>query len=100
MIKKIASVFSILILLSFLASANSRANFKAATFLTGQVYGDTVALSRTDKISTKKGEKYDEAKDPALRKGTENWEQPQGNFWIVPVAVVGLVFAILFFSKE
>lgn len=36
--------------------------------------GDNFTLFRSNTVSTKRGEKYDEAKDPALRKGTENYE--------------------------
>jgi hypothetical protein len=51
-------------------------------------------------ILTKQGVAYDEAKDPALRKGTENWEEPQGSFFIIPAVIVGVIFVILFFNRE
>jgi hypothetical protein len=57
-------------------------------------------LSPVNKIAMKKGEKYDESKDPAIRKGTENWEQSQGGFWVIPVTVVALIFAVLFFNRD
>jgi hypothetical protein len=43
---------------------------------------------------------YDEAKDATLRRGTENWEQSQSSFFVVPgifLSVVGLAF---FFSRK
>lgn len=51
-------------------------------------------------MSTKRGEKYGEAKDPALRKGTENRAEPRGSYFIIPAVVVGLIFVILLFNRE
>jgi hypothetical protein len=101
--KQMLSTITIILLLSalpcFQASANSGFRFNT-DFFSGLDSGDSLTLSRTNTISTKKGEKYDESKDPALRRGTENWEQPQGSFWVIPAAVVGVILLILFFNKE
>jgi hypothetical protein len=51
-------------------------------------------------IQIKGGEPYDEKKDPALRKGTENWEEPQGSFFVIPAVVVGLIVIVLFFNRK
>ena len=59
-----------------------------------------LTLSPANIISTKAGEKYDESKDPALRKGTENWEQPQSSFFAVPALVIGVIGLVLFFNRE
>jgi hypothetical protein len=57
-------------------------------------------INNLDGIQVKRSESYNENKDPALRKGTENWEQPQSNFWVIPAMVVGLVLIIVFFTRE
>jgi hypothetical protein len=102
--KPILSSLLIIVLLStlpcFQASANSGPHFNASALFSGFDYGDSLNLSRTNTISTKRDEKYNESKDPALRKGTENWEQPQGSFWAIPAAVLGLILIIMFFNKE
>jgi hypothetical protein len=63
-------------------------------------YGNNFTLSRMNTISTKRGGKYDEAKDPALRKGIENWEEPQGSYFAIPAAVVGIIGIFLFFNRD
>lgn len=40
------------------------------------------------------------AKDSALRRGTENWEQPQSDFFVVPGLILGLVAIILFYKRD
>jgi hypothetical protein len=45
-------------------------------------------------------ESYDASKDPALRRGTENWEQSQAGFFIIPGAVIGIVALLLFLNRE
>jgi hypothetical protein len=103
--KPILSSLLIIALLSalpcFQASANSGPHFNASALFSGFDYGDSLTLSHTNTpISTKRDEKYDESKDPALRKGTENWEQPQGSFWAIPAAVVGLILIIMFLTRN
>lgn len=51
-------------------------------------------------IQVKRDEPYDEKKDPALRKGTENEEQPQSSFFAVPGLIVGIALVFLFFNRE
>lgn len=98
--KKIMTTLSFVILfngtLSIPASAIESSAIQSAEF----IFGDSFSLFRSNMISTKRSEKYDEAKDPALRKGTENWEEPQGSFFAVPAAVVGVIVLILFFNRK
>lgn len=54
----------------------------------------------TGAIQSKRGEPYDEKKDPALRRGTENTEQPQSSFFAIPALVIGILLAFLFFNKD
>ncbi|CAG7857377.1 hypothetical protein MCAMS1_02174 [biofilm metagenome] len=51
-------------------------------------------------IQIKQNEPYDEKKDPALRKGTENEEMPQGSFFAVPGFIIGIALVFLFFNRE
>jgi hypothetical protein len=51
-------------------------------------------------LLVKNGVPYDEAKDPALRKGTENWEESQWSFYIVPALIVGIFALVLFFKRK
>jgi len=43
---------------------------------------------------------YDESKDPTLRRGTENWEEPQNSFFIVPAVIVAGIALALFFNRK
>jgi len=54
----------------------------------------------TGSLHIKSGHNYDQTKDPALRKGTENWEQPQGSYFIIPGAVIGIIGLFLFFNRN
>jgi hypothetical protein len=61
---------------------------------------DNLMTAKSRPISVKKDGGYDESKDPALRKGTENWEEPQGSFFVIPALVLALIAIVLFFSKK
>jgi len=41
-----------------------------------------------------------EAKDPAVRKGTENWEESQTSFFIVPAVAIGIIALFLIFNRN
>ncbi|MEY3190805.1 MAG: hypothetical protein RIS10_922 [Pseudomonadota bacterium] len=43
---------------------------------------------------------YDESKDATLRRGTENWEQSQSSFFVVPGIFLSVVGLALFFSRK
>ncbi len=104
MSKKMASILSMIVLLggmpSFQVSANEISNFQVSDFFPNLSYGDNITLTRSDTISTKRGGGYDESNDPALRKGTENWEEPQGSFFIIPAVVIGLIVIVLFSNRK
>lgn len=53
-----------------------------------------------DGFQVKKGEPYDEKKDPALRRGTENWEQSQGGYFVIPGVLVGIIGLFLYFNRD
>jgi hypothetical protein len=104
MIKQVLSSLSVIILLicalSHQVSANTSCNFKVSDLFAGLSYGDNITLTRSDMITTKKMGGYNETNDPALRKGTENWEEPQGSFFIIPAVVIGLIVIVLFFNRK
>lgn len=43
---------------------------------------------------------YTEFKDSAERRGTENWEEPQGSFFVVPGVILGIIALALFFNRN
>lgn len=51
-------------------------------------------------LNIKSGQPYDETKDPALRRGTENWEQSQQSFFIIPGIVFGIIAVFLLFNRN
>jgi hypothetical protein len=38
--------------------------------------------------------------DSSTRTGTENWEQPQGSFFVVPALIFGIFAIILYFNRD
>lgn len=79
-------------------SANSSIDFSALNF-TGGIDFDS-KLNWPQPFTVKKAEPYDEAKDPFLRKGTENVEESQASFFVIPAFVVGIIALFLFFNRE
>ena len=104
MLKKTFKSLIFIILLSITASikvsANNLSNLITPKLLTEISDGNNFTFSQTNTISVKSGGKYDETKDPALRSGTENWEEPQGSFFAIPAAVVGIILIFLFFNRD
>ena len=104
MSKKIFKPFVLAMLIAYASQAGAFANdfpdLKTPDFLSGITYGENFSFFQANTLSTKRGEQYDEAKDPALRKGTENWEEPQGSYFAIPALVIGVMAAILFFNRD
>lgn len=102
MIKQLISTLSIILLLGSApvtgVSANSNIDFRALNF-TGGIGFDS-KLNWLQPFTVKKGESYDEAKDPFLRKGTENVEESQISFFVIPAVVVGIILLFLLFNRE
>jgi hypothetical protein len=102
MIKKLISTLNIILLLGSTTisgvSADSNIAFRALD-LTGGIGFDS-QLTEPQQFAVKNGGSYNEAKDPALRRGTENWEEPQGSFFAIPAVVVGIIALFLFFNRE
>lgn len=104
MITKILRVLSLLILFNGLLPAVATAKEAAASlgYRLIETGFNPVLTEFWDAraISVKRGQPYDESKDPALRKGTENWEQEQGSFFAIPALVLGIVGVFLFFNRK
>ena len=94
--------FSFVLLFVFLLGLYSFP-FKAAESagLDSPVYMDDMLLvDPMPQFLIKREKPYDEAKDPALRKGTENWEQPQSSFFLVPGVIAAIIALALFFNRD
>jgi hypothetical protein len=100
MTKQLILTLSIILLLGSApitgGSANSNINFSALNFTSGF----DSKLNWPQPFTVKKGTPYDEAKDPFLRKGTENVEESQVSFFVIPAVVVGIILLFLFFNRE
>lgn len=102
MAKQFISTLSIILLLGSTpmtgVSANSNIDFSTLNFTSG--IGFDSKLNWPQLFTVKKGGPYDEAKDPFLRKGTENVEESQISFFVIPAVVVGIILLFLFFNRE
>ena len=102
MTKQLISTLSIILLLGNASmtgvSANSNIDFSTLNFTSG--IGFDNKLNWPQPLTVKKGEPYDKAKDPFLRKGTENVEESQASFFVIPAVVVGIILLFLFFNRE
>ena len=102
MTKQLILTLSIVLLLGSApitgVSANSNIDFGALNSTSG--IGVDSKQNWPQPFKVKKGETYDEAKDPFLRKGTENVEESQISFFVIPAVVVGIILLFLFFNRE
>jgi hypothetical protein len=102
MIKKIISSLAIILSLASVPVSSVSANTTIAVTpldFTDSLSFDSVARW-PQQFSVKKNVPYDESKDSALRRGTENWDQPQGSFFVMPAFIFGLILVFLFFNRE
>jgi hypothetical protein len=102
MIKKTISSLAIILSLAItpVSSASANTSLVGTTLdFTGSLSFDNT-LNWPQQFSVKKNVPYDESKDSALRRGTENWDQPQGSFFVMPAFIFGLILVFLFFNRE
>ncbi len=90
----------ILLILGLATSLNVSADTGPSGFFSAFSAESPSMAALTVPIQIKRGEKYDEAKDPALRKGTENEEMPQSSFFAIPAAVIGIIGLALFLTRD
>ena len=102
MAHKLLSTLSIMLLLGSApmtgVSANSSIDFRALNLTNGISFDSKQNWPQF--LTVKKGEAYDEAKDPFLRKGTENMEESQISFFVIPAVAIGIALLFLFFNRE
>ena len=103
MISKLISTLSIILMLGSapLAKASTLSNidFIVSEFASAISFFDNRSIGPQE-LLVKKGDPLDKSKDPAQRRGTENWENPQGNFFVVPAVVLGIIGIALFFNRD
>ncbi len=104
MLKTLILNFSLLFVLAS-SPLTLAANFYSIDFKVFDSFssGATVFDSKVrwpQALLVKTGVPYDESKDPALRQGTENWEESQWSFYIVPAVFIGVIALVLFFNKK
>jgi hypothetical protein len=88
-------------------------NVPLAQASTSPIIGINVTDSSSDSINyfdrganegqellVENGVSYDESTDATQRRGTENWEQSQGGFFVVPGVILGLLALVLFFDRK
>jgi hypothetical protein len=104
MFKKLILTLSLLLLLGSspftIADTLYRSDFKVFDLFS---IGATSFASQShwpQTLLVKKDAPYDESKDPTLRQGTENWEEPQWSFYIVPALFIGVIALVLFFNRK
>jgi len=103
MTSKLISTFSIILMLGSASLAKSSTltniDFMSSDFTNGVSFFDSRSNEHQE-LLVKKGDPLDKSKDPAQRRGTENWEEPQGSFFVVPAVVLGIIGLALFFNKD
>lgn len=57
-------------------------------------------FSLSDAMSVKLENGIGETKDAATRRGTENWEESQTSFFIVPGVAIGIVALFFIFNRN
>ena len=104
MIKKLFSTLSILFVLTSApltqASPYYNAELNVLDFFSSGVAVFNSTSTWPQKLLVKSGVPYDASKDPTLRQGTENWEESQWSFYVVPALFIGVIALVLFFNKK
>ncbi len=101
MISKIFSVLSLVFLMFACPTTLVKAtDFKPAGAPLIAAAGEIIKATGNLSFAVKRSQPYDESKDPALRRGTENWEQDQGSFFTIPALVIAIIGVLLFFTRD
>lgn len=102
MIKKIILIFQVILLLGSVPvtgfSATSIIDFKMLNF-TNDIGLDN-QLNAAQSFTVKNETAYLEAKDPFLRQGTQNSEESQVSFFVIPAIVASLSVIFFFFKRK
>jgi len=99
MIRKIILALTIVLALGITSLANASSysdiNFNKVDFIKGVSFFD-----RSSNYSQELFVKNANTKDPVQRRGTENWEEPQGSFFVVPGLVLAVIGIAMFFNRD
>jgi len=98
MIKKIIVILPVILLLGSVPVTGFSATSKMLSFTNG--IGFDNQLNTAQSFTVKNETTYIEAKDPFLRKGTQNTEESQISFFVIPAIVAGISLAFLFFKRK
>jgi hypothetical protein len=100
MLKTIIKTSLVILLLGFLPPTQAAGSSSMAGLLniSNGMTWDAVA-TELPHFSLKRGVPYDESKDPALRRGSENSEQPDNSFFIIPIVMFVGMGLFLFYTK-
>jgi len=95
-------VMLILNFVMFVCSAQAYASdlplFEALPLIT--TLGNTLGSPVSNAAAVKLKNGVDETQNPTVRRGTENWEESQISFFIVPAVSIGLVLLFLIFNRN
>ncbi len=95
---KIVSLAFILTALSSFPSSASDLNIERS--IVGQSVNAFSSLLNSNTFLVKRGQPYDESRDPVLQSGGPETESPQHGYFAVPLLVLGLAGILLYFSRN
>ena len=98
MVKKIILILPVILLLGSVPVTGFSATSRMLSFTNGISFANQ--LNGLQSFAVKNESAYSEAKDPFLRKGTQNSEESQVSFFVIPAIVAGLSVIFLFFKRK
>ena len=98
MVKKIILILPVILLLGSVPVTGFSATSRMLSFTNGISFANQ--LNGLQSFAVKNESAYNEAKDPFLRKGTQNSEESQVSFFVIPAIVAGLSVIFLFFKRK
>jgi hypothetical protein len=100
MIKIICLTFVLTALPSFPVLASDLLSFNMERSVFKQGFDEISALLNKGTFLIKRGQPYDESKDPVLQTGGPEGDGPQHGYFAVPMIVLGLAGVLLYLSKN
>jgi hypothetical protein len=83
-----------------IAVADQSPKFELPDRISGVFYLNELVLNGSEHLLFKTGKNYDESKDPLMRRGTENTDEPQGMFFVIPALFTAVFLVALFVRKK